>query len=169
MSNSSYLRTMATGVIITNEEMLVKAAVDNPVRRFKWLTTEDVIKIYEVLADTVKVAPWIIHEQLISDALYQPIKDIIFYDANKGIFTRICEFAYSIGHAVGTCSVPLMISLFITLCEGNNINTPEVTEDLIDIFTKAYHKTITPNAFKSLLTDRIASHRANLQKDVKDV
>lgn len=118
-----------------------------------WLTEKEVIAIHTFLANKLKVPAKIFNERLISDALYYPIKDIIFYESRDSIFTRICNCTYLIGHTVSTCSVPLMVSVFLTLCKLNSIAICQFDDKWVKVFTDAYNKKITPDAFREMLTD----------------
>ena len=118
-----------------------------------WLTTKDVVDMYTYLTNKFDTPMVVFHEHLISDALYYPIKDIIFYESRESIFTRICKCTYLIGHTVSTCNVPLMVTVFLTLCKLNNIAVKVIDEKWINVFTDAYNKKINPEAFNQMLTD----------------
>ena len=118
-----------------------------------WLTVDDVIDVYNAIAYDHNVKPRVIHNKLIEDALYLPFKDIISYESNKGILTRICQFTYCVGQTVSNCQVHLMIALFVALCKLNSIKTPDIDSNIIEIFCKAYNKQIHPNAFESYISN----------------
>ena len=142
---------------VINHRTEIKKSINNS--RFQWITTEEVIEIYEAIAKELNSVPLIIHTQLISDALYYPIRDIIFYNSNQDIFARICNCVYYIGHTVNTCNVPLMVSLFVSLCRCNNIEMPDITIELYNIFDKAYSKVIHPDAFERMLHELIITKK----------
>ena len=128
----------------------------NPELNFKWIEVDDVIHVYKGMVVELGQQPIILHEQLISDAVYEPIKDILFYESQTSVFSRICKFTYLIGHAVGTCNIQLMITLFNALYTVNyNTEHFYITSELIDVFTKAYNKEIHLEAFEGFLTEMI--------------
>ena len=156
--NASKIRSSSFDVVYCNREIL--STIKNPESSFKWITVEDIIHVYEGLAADLEEQPLVLHQQLISDAVYEPIKDILFYGTTKSLFSRICEFTYLIGHAVGSCNIQLMITLFNALYRINyNAEEFFITNDLIKIFTRAYNKEIHLEAFEGFLAEIILTRR----------
>ena len=153
--NFENFKSVVKTTTLNNKEEFKKAIKSS---RLQWLTPVQAIEIYNQIATELDVTPSIIHPHLISDALYNPIKDILDYDSNSGVFTRICNCVYSIGQTVNTCSIPFMIVMFIALCDCNKFIAPKVTDELIVIFEKAYHKQINPYSFKGHIMNLMSNN-----------
>lgn len=128
--------------------------IDPNEKSILWIDSVDVTEIYNRICLKNNVQPCIINERLLSDIIYEPIKDMCNYNANKGIFTTICHFTYLIGHAVGQCSIQLMLVMFLTLCSMNHIVVyRKISEKLIELFTMAYNREIHFSSFEHSLTN----------------
>ena len=158
--------TTSNDAFMTNYDILID--MDYHESAFKWVDIEDVIKIYENLCGEYNVKPRILHTQLISDAIYEPIKDLADYNVRKHTFTRICHFVYLIGHSVGNCAIQLMIVLFVTLCTLNRIvHYPRLTDDIVDLFIRAYNKEIHMESFQNSLSNFLIKYYSNTG-DIED-